>query len=50
MARKKSPEQYAEVWESLMRYNLIKPEQVKSLEDLKYWLKKMKEKYLKKKG
>ena len=39
MARKKSPEQYAEVWESLMRYRLIKPEQVKSLEDLKYWLK-----------
>jgi len=49
MARKKSPEQYAEVWESLMRYNLIKPEQVKSLEDLKYWLKENERKILEEK-
>jgi len=49
MARKKSPEQYAEVWESLMRYRLIKPEQVKSLEDLKYWLKENERKILEEK-
>ena len=40
---------YSEVWESLMRYDLIKPEQVTSLEDLKSRLKENEKKILKEK-